>query len=75
MKDTTRQEIRNVGRSVEEGYISLVEAAAAKGCSKPAMLKWCEAHEVRHFKHHDRWLVHKQELAVALQRDLSGDAS
>jgi hypothetical protein len=75
MKDTSPRDIKSVRASVEAGYIILDEAATIKGCSKAAMLKWCAAHNVHHSKRHNRWLVHKKELAAAMQQELSHDAS
>lgn len=75
MKDTNQRDIRTVGRAVEMEYITLEEAAAAKGCTKPTMLKWCEAHNVRLIKRPRRWLVHRPDLSAALQQELADDAS
>lgn len=69
MKQTRLSEIKRMRKEIEADYVMLDVALASTGFTREQMLEWCQAHNIRHLKRSNRWLVHKLDLASALQEN------
>ena len=49
-------------------YIALKDASAITGLNSSQLLAFCTAHQVRHHKHGQRWMIHQQELITAFRQ-------
>ncbi len=71
MKQTKLSEIKRMRKEVETDYVMMDVALAATGFTREQMLEWCQERNIRHLKRSNRWLVHKHDLASALQENAS----